>query len=356
MIFRTAYLWSRNLRTLSLTKLSLTAILVVGLVAVVIIDLEPKLTRSRLPTYQGSGTKNETVNPAMQASQKAAAPTARATTGLQLNSRAASSHNNPSSLSTQNVAPSQSHTATRDGQDWLVNGQTYTRFNASDPSLVPWFFSSSHDWVINTNGISVGSANKVVDYGSYAQFANDVQNNAVGAGASWVQYDDEAWAATPTAEQQDPATYLRDFANLAHQHGYKVIETPARDLMSVAGAQCNESTAGTNSLDRAYLACGIAGDTRYADAMDIQAQSDQLNLSQYASFVSSAALQIHSANPSITIIAGLTTYRSYSASSVVNAWRATHTVVQGFWMNVEDSSSSALSNAVQALETIKASE
>jgi hypothetical protein len=35
---------------------------------------------------------------------------------------------------------------------------------------------------------------------------------------------------TPAAEQQNPVKYLGLFASLAHQHGYKVIETPARDL------------------------------------------------------------------------------------------------------------------------------
>ncbi|HEV2412950.1 MAG TPA: hypothetical protein VGS28_04090 [Candidatus Saccharimonadales bacterium] len=265
-------------------------------------------------------------------------------------------HSVTSTTSSSGNSPTQSlgsGTTTQDSQYWLINSSGMSALQASDPTAASWFFNGSQDWVISGYGMSIGAASPVADYESYAQFASDIVTGNIASGIKWVLYDDEAWSGTPSIEQQHPETYLKEFAQLAHQHGFKVIETPARDLMSVQGADCDQATTGASSVEAAYLACNIAADTQDADVMDIQSQGDQTDLPLYTSFTNSAAQQAHAVNPNMIVIAGLTSYRGYDSSSIVSAWQAVRATVQGFWMNI---SPSAPTPAQQALDSIIALE
>src|SRR5204862_1008212 len=63
--------------------------------------------------------------------------------------------------------------------------------------------------------------------------------------ASWfrtyktVVYDPENWQATPLREREHPATYFRQFGDLGHSYGIKVLITPHPGLASVEGADCS---------------------------------------------------------------------------------------------------------------------
>jgi hypothetical protein len=124
---------------------------------------------------------------------------------------------------------------------------------------------------------------------------------------------------------------MRKFADLAHQHGLKVIETPARDLMSVPGGACIRRSGQTN--DQAYLACHIPQAARYADIYEIQAQADQSSTSGYARFVRAAQHQALAANRHLVLLAGLTTDRGGSAAQILACWKASKKLVTGYWMN-----------------------
>ena len=50
----------------------------------------------------------------------------------------------------------------------------------------------------------------------------------------WIMYDNENWAQTPTAEKNDPVTYMQDFTSACHAHGYKSIMAPGYDLFTTA--------------------------------------------------------------------------------------------------------------------------
>lgn len=72
----------------------------------------------------------------------------------------------------------------------------------------------------------------------YQQFAADVNSGAITYPYQWGYYDPGLWSPTPMTEQQDPGTYMRLLAQLAHAHGYRVIEAPARDLGETAESFC----------------------------------------------------------------------------------------------------------------------
>jgi hypothetical protein len=144
-------------------------------------------------------------------------------------------------------------------------------------------------------------------------------------------YDNENWSYTPTSEAQNPATFMKLFADLAHQHGLKVYEVPARDLVSVAGASCRQQSG--ESLDQAYIRCQIPADAQYADIYEVQAQADQSSVTAYMSLVTHAKSQVRAKAPSIVFMSGLTTDRSDTVAQIVSCWKATHADVQGYWMN-----------------------
>lgn len=234
--------------------------------------------------------------------------------------------------------------STQTSQDWLVGQGMLDKLNQAQPATAAWFYNTPSAYDLSAAPTGYATTN-VVDFTSYAAFQQHVRSLHTG---TWVQYDNEAWAATPLVEQQKPVTYMRAFAQLAHRHGLKVIEAPARDLMSVPGAVCTQRSGET--IDAAYLRCGIPAAARYADIFDVQAQADQGSLTAYTSLVAAAAQQFRRFNSSAPILAGLSTDRGASATTLYNCWAATHASVQGFWLNTQTAS---IPVAVAALDAIK---
>lgn len=210
---------------------------------------------------------------------------------------------------------------------WLTGSGSLTQIAAISRRDARHFFNSSRSFVIG-HAVSGYAAANVADFKSYVAFGKAVGHLSRGR---WVLYDNEHWSSTPVDEQRHPATYMRKFARLAHQHGLKVIEAPARDLMSVPGGDCTRQQGQTT--DKAYLACGLARDARHADIYEIQAQADQPSESTYARFVKAARRQALAANPHLVLLAGLTTDRGGSAAQIFACWKATHALVAGYWMN-----------------------
>jgi hypothetical protein len=210
---------------------------------------------------------------------------------------------------------------------WLTEAGSLTRMAAISQRDALHFFNSANSFVLG-KAVSGYAAAPVAGFRSYQKFAQAVGQLHSG---QWVMYDNEHWSHTPVKEQRDPAAYMRRFAQLAHRHGLKVIEAPARDLMSVPGGDCIRNSGQTT--DQAYLACDIPKDARYADIYEIQAQADQPTASSYTSFVKAARRQALRANSHLVLLAGLTTDRGGSATQILACWKATHKLVAGYWMN-----------------------
>jgi hypothetical protein len=105
-------------------------------------------------------------------------------------------------------------------------------------------------------------------------------------------YDPEYWPATPLPEQQNPATYMQQFGQLAHANGLKVIEAPGRDLGLVPGAACPQARG--ENLDHWYLRCNLPGAAALsADMVVIQDQVNTTNPAEFDYLYTTAAKSAH---------------------------------------------------------------
>src|SRR5260370_124673 len=140
--------------------------------------------------------------------------------------------------------------------NWMMTGWGIHLANQIDPGTFGHFFNTSSSYGTGPNAGSTPvydgfGSNAVLSYTSYAQFASDIQNNAISPAYKWVLYDPEMWSQTPLNEQQNPVLYLQKFGQLAHANGYSAIEVPARDLAHARpGRPVPPADAGLRLLNR----------------------------------------------------------------------------------------------------------
>lgn len=217
---------------------------------------------------------------------------------------------------------------------WIFNASELTEVESADPSTTAYGLKSSNIFVLKAPGQTSAVGQTVAYFKSYAAFQRAVANGTISPDVHWVAYDNEDWAATPVAEQENPVQYETMFAQLAHQNGYKVILMPALDLVhgSAQGAEPGQ----------AYLDEGLAtASAKNADIYEIQAQSFELSAyrstNAYAAFVSRAVAQARAANPDIVVFAGISTQRAQGATQLDQDYLATRSLVAGYWLNVPQS-------------------
>ena len=149
-----------------------------------------------------------------------------------------------------------------------------------------------------------------------------------------IVYDNEKWAFTPEEEQRNPAYYIKMSADLAHAHGLLLLAAPALDLVAILEPEDHHRRYLT------YLRLGLAAEAaRYADVLDIQAQSMELDTTLYANFVREASAQARQANPKIVVLAGLSTNpngQHVTADDVLRAIAGTRDIVDGYWLNIPE--------------------
>ncbi|MHB8681192.1 MAG: hypothetical protein ACYDA2_03745 [Acidimicrobiales bacterium] len=175
------------------------------------------------------------------------------------------------------------------------------------------------------------TVSRALSFASYAQLQNALASGAIPHGIDAILYDNEMWLHTPTAEQRDPALYMAMAAEAVHAKGLKFIAAPAVNLVNVGGA-------GTGSPYDRYIARGLpAAAAAHADIVDIQAQRAEGSTEQFASFVRNAVAQARAANPTATVLVGISTNPSgvtISASQLDAAAQAVVTLADGFWLNI----------------------
>lgn len=197
-----------------------------------------------------------------------------------------------------------------------------------------------------------GGAVGTAFFTSYAQFIGRLQRHAIPAGVRAVAYDPELWQATPFIERSDPGRYMALFAAAAHRHGYAAILMPGRDLLAAAGS-CRQQPG--ENLDAAFLRCGLAGaSARLSQIFEIQTAPIELRGTELRSFAAACAKQARAANPSVVLIATLSTQPGTGRASSGQLSRAAAAVrpfVQGFQLNMTRRSTRA---AVAFLRTIPA--
>ena len=161
---------------------------------------------------------------------------------------------------------------------WLMTSELLGHLISTDPGVASHFFNSSNAFAKSTP-VSGLAATPIASYTSYAQFSQDLSDGSFPSGVKWVMFGIESTTNTPLIEQQQPNVYLPKFAELAHQHGLKVIEVPGMDLVYVKGADCHYQYPETTA--QAYINCHIPEDSSQANIYLIEAQGDQSNINNY---------------------------------------------------------------------------
>jgi hypothetical protein len=176
------------------------------------------------------------------------------------------------------------------------------------------------------------AADVVVVFDSAAALEQAVTGGQLPAATYGVLYDPEAWSFTPAAEQQDPVRAATQAAAVAHAHGLRFIVTPALNLTGVLNPGSREPRW------QQFLGLDLAGRlARVADAIELQAQSLERDTGTYSAVVRAAAGQPISANPRISVLAGLSTNPPGSpvaSRQLTAAIQATRSVVDGYWLNI----------------------
>jgi len=206
-------------------------------------------------------------------------------------------------------------------------------------------------------------ANMVI-FRSYGKLKTALADKALPAGTTWVGLDLEAWTETPLWQQKRPTYTERLAETVVHAYGLKLITMPGVDLLPGLGdKQTMNNYLNVESDDVKGLAAGAA---KYADAVDIQAQRWErvvgTGTQHYAWLVNKAASQARQANPSVFVLAGLSTcpqgvptnvpaQQTVAQQTVAQQTVAQQTVAQqtsmllsdydetgvdGYWLNVPD--------------------
>ena len=184
---------------------------------------------------------------------------------------------------------------------------------------------------------STWQAVPVRSFKSFGEIRDALETNALSPGVKGILYDYENWQFTPVEEQQNPAGYLKQAADIVHAQGLLFFTAPAVDLVPVLAADGDRKR-----QDETYLRLGLAADAaRYADVFDVQSQRFERDTERYANFVRRAAEQARQANPKVVVLAGVSTQPSgqqVTADDILRAIDATRGFVDGYWFNVPEPS------------------
>ncbi|QBD77042.1 hypothetical protein EPA93_13925 [Ktedonosporobacter rubrisoli] len=218
---------------------------------------------------------------------------------------------------------------------WMINATALNRLQSPSSG---WsqadsmrFFDNAHTYVIGQGPANWQSVS-TRSFTSYMALQAAFAAHSIPSSVQAIVYDNEAWQFTPVEEQQHFALFVQKVADLVHSHHMLLIATPATDLTRVL------DPGGKGSTYSRFVSLNIIkAAAQYADAVEIQAQGAEADLSAYTHFVSVATTQAKTANSRIVVLAGLSTNpngQRISAQQLYAAFQATSSVVSGYWLNI----------------------
>lgn len=274
----------------------------------------------------------------------------------------------PGSGSTTTIAPSSGAssgalpavTATGNGPYWLLEDFDVAPLLQAglSQSMLTGFFNTPRTFLIIKPGKTqsdamLPAATKVMSFSSFARMQAAITGGQIPSDVHWILYDNESWSATPSNEQHAPINYAQQAETLAHEHGYRMIFTPAADLAPLLSPTYTAASRFTG-----YLNLDIASQgAKVSDVFEIQAQQEEAT-SAFASFTSTAVSQAKAANPNALVLLGLTTAAPKSVitgQTMLNAYNATKGEVSGYWINLPGGTASGPTHpdaAVQFLQML----
>jgi hypothetical protein len=229
---------------------------------------------------------------------------------------------------------------------WMIDANALTLISGytGNNTLVVNAFNNNRTNVMGTPTAGlVPSALTTKTYENYAAFQSALPNLAAG---TWVVYDLESWSMSDP-DNTDPATYMTEFVNLAHQNSINVILAPALDLVKTMSCDNTADKGYQNYLTNCQIPTLVAN--AGPDAYEIQSQYFEACTAPgmtgcattYLSFVQAAASQAQSIDTSLPALAGLSTNPGgvVSTGATLNTdAQATQNLVEGYWLNVPEQS------------------
>ncbi|HEY4017257.1 MAG TPA: hypothetical protein VGM75_01135 [Pseudonocardiaceae bacterium] len=185
--------------------------------------------------------------------------------------------------------------------------------------------------------------------------------DAIAAGLpSWVQavhYDPEAWTFTPEIEQgaflynkNINISYAQEFCATAHQHGLRVVLTPANDLCNRDPNPAYPNSAPQYPLDtsdggadyNAFVRHNLASAAQYlqsGDLFEYQSQQLELDVTAYHEVTYKVSLEVGKANSGdVTFLAGLghslPPGDGATCAQLTAAAKSVPNFADGYWLNV----------------------
>jgi hypothetical protein len=212
---------------------------------------------------------------------------------------------------------------------WMATRVNVEALEGFDRDLTARFFDDPDALVLD----GWGGATTAKGWASVVAFKRDLAAGTIPDSVRLVMYDPEMWAHTPLREQQDPATWMRRFALLARDAGYRVMLTPHPGLVTAPGAVCAKGK--DEGVVAAFLRCRIAEVAGAdADVVDLQLQGLETDPTAYRRAFVAAAEQVRTAGPDVEVLAHLTTAIATDANVVFSAWRAVDDVADGLYLGM----------------------
>ena len=156
-------------------------------------------------------------------------------------------------------------------------------------------------------------------YTSYETLKSDIAANKLASGTTIIFDNESGWNLTPKADKKNPVQTVQNAVALAHANGLSIIAAPF---------------ANPGEMIREDVAAAKAG----ADAVDIQAQAGYMKApASYRAVVRGALTGMRAVNPSIVVLAGLSTDNAgvpVGVGTMVQDYKLAKGLgVSGFWLN-----------------------
>jgi len=222
---------------------------------------------------------------------------------------------------------------------WIFYKEDIERVNRFDPAIVQQLVAGPGTYALTRSPHGPKLPPGVIpveNFFSAASIAQAISTGQIFPGVKAVAEDPEDWRATPVPERLTPIRYMKQFSSSAASRGLMPILVPARDLMRVKDAACDQTPSQT--ISQAYITCGIPQAAAGARMFVIQSAAVETNLPQLRQLVRQAAAQARKANPKVIVLATLSAAPNGTAvptSALTQAANAVLPYVQGFEMNSE---------------------
>ncbi len=235
---------------------------------------------------------------------------------------------------------------------WFLTPSAFYQLHITDPSLDAMFSGPNAYMASDRPAIRRLWHGKIFTvYKQYAAFLDDARQGRVDPAASVAMYDPERWAATPIGETRAPVAYAQMFAALAHQQGRLAMMTPSCRLLTRTPGWRGGSV---------FDACGAGIEATiapYADILDLQAQSMEVDTTAYVRHILDWAARARATNPRVKILAQLSTAPTHGASpdDLLRAALAVDRYVDGYWIDIASRQPASVADAVTFFRGLRAS-